>query len=258
MCQFRISNFGFRILTLVWLLVFYPLSFILYPLNGMAYSLMDVQQEYLQGNYEAAIEKARSLPEAPPTLYFLGLAYTKVQDYPRARYFLRKLAGRFPGSDLYEAGLIKLADTYFLEKDYPNAKKIYQKIIEKRPSLNDKALIYLRLAQIASREGQWSQKRKYLKTIKDNYSRSPEMKYVKVLEGWGDFFTVQVGAFSDKQNAQALCAELKNAYPAYLSEDKSESYPVYKVRVGKYNDRATAEKVSRQLLEEGYPARIYP
>ena len=84
------------------------------------------------------------------------------------------------------------------------------------------------------------------------------MKFVKVLDSLGDFFTIQVGAFSERKNALALANELDQSCNSYIVEDRKGSFPIYKVRVGKYKERFEAQKVSKDLLDKGYPARIYP
>ena len=246
----RISHFGFRILIVM------LLSSLLFP-KAWSLSITDVHKEYLQGNYEEAIRSAKNLRENDEVLYFLGLAYIKIGNYSKARIFLRKLIGRFPNSKFYNSGMIKIADSYFLDKDYSKAKVLYLEI-EKKGVSGNMPLALLRLAQIASREGRWSEKGKYLRRIKSKYPGASEIKFVKVLEAFGDFFTIQVGAFSVKTNARSLVEELKNEYSSYMVEDKEGSYPIYKVRVGRFKSRYEAMKVSSKLLNAGYPTRIYP
>ncbi|MCF7907477.1 MAG: tetratricopeptide repeat protein [Candidatus Omnitrophica bacterium] len=226
--------------------------------NVWAVSLEEAQQDYLLGNYEEAIVKARRLHENDETLYFLGLAYTKTADYERARAYLDKLIDRFPGSDFRNLAMMKLADTYFLQKDYDKAKELYQIIESKCLKLENPSLLFLRLAQIASRRGEWEDKGKYLELIKKKYPNSPEMYFVKTLEEYGDFFTIQVGAFSQKKNAVLLKDEVTCESKAYIVEGKSGAYPIYKVRVGKFKKRYDADKVAQDLRSQGYPASIYP
>lgn len=240
------------------LMRFFTFSLLLfYSSAAFALSITDVHKDYLLGNYEEAIKNAKSLREDDQALYFLGLAYIKSGHYSAARAPLRKLIRRFPNSKFYDLGMIKIADTYFLSKDYIRAKELYCEI-EKRKISNGMPLVLLRLAQIASRNGSWSEKDKHLRRLKSKYPGASEIKFAKVLESLGDFFTIQVGAFSVRSNGWALVEELKNKYSAYIIEDKKSSYPIYKVRVGKFKSRSEAQKVSLKLLNEGYPAQIYP
>jgi len=248
---FRISKLGFRILTIILLLL-------CLPLRAWASSITDVHKEYLFGNYEEAIKIAKDLRESDETLYYLGLSYIKIADYLRARTSLRRLVRRFSDSLFYVPGMIKIADTYFLEKDYLKAEELYLEIEQRSSSDDFMPAVLLRLAQIASRQGKWDEKTKYIKRIKSKYPKASEMKFVKVLEVLGDFFTIQVGAFSVRKNALLLVEELKDDYSPYIVKEKKGNYLLYKVRVGRFKNRYDVQKVSSKLLNEGYPARIYP
>ena len=233
---------------------------IVYGLNVSAWalSITDIHKEYLQGNYAEAIRKAKDLRESDESLYYLGLSYIKIGSYSKARTPLRRLIRRFSSSQFYELGMIRIADTYFLEKDYSRAKDLYLEIKERSPSSDNMPLVLLRLVQIASREGKWGEKGKYIKCIKSKYPKAAEMKFIKVLETLGDFFTIQIGAFNIKKNALSLAEKLKGEYSSYIVKEKKGNYLFYKVRVGRFKNRYDAQKVSSKLLNEGYPARIYP
>ncbi len=221
-------------------------------------SLRDAQKDYLLGDYSEAIRKARALRETDASLYFLGLAHIKTAEYLRARGYLGKLTRNFSRSQFYESGLIKLADSYFLEGNNQKAKKLYQKIEKEHFFSGNMSLVFLRLAQIAARQGNWEEKNEYLELIKKKYPQSSEIKFVKRLMSYGDFFTVQVGAFSSLKNARTLREDLKPSYQSYITEDKNSKVTLYKVRVGKFKKRFVAEKTAKELSKQGYPARIYP
>jgi len=226
--------------------------------GSFAASLAEAQKDYLQGDYESAIVKAKTLRVNPDNLYFIGLAYMKINDYKNARIYFRSLVKNFQYSRLYPWGLVRLADTYFFQKEYDDAFSLYKKINEEYITSDIEPRVLLRLAQLASKKGLWQEKNKYINSIKSKYPHCPEMKFVKILESLGDFFTIQVGAFSERKNALSLADELSQDYYSYIIEDKKGSFPIYKVRVGKYKDRFEAQKVFDALLNKGYPAHIYP
>lgn len=234
------------------------LFFVLLPVAAYPFTLIDAHRDYLRGNYEEAVYKTKNLPKNEETLYFLGLVYTKMGNYSKARVFLRKLIKQFPGTELSKQGKIKLANTYFLTENYSKAKKMFKDIEKRCRRLDNMSLVLLRLAQISSRQGEWEEKQKYLERVKGKYPSSSEMKFVDILESYGDFFTIQIGAFSQEKNALSLVGELGKGYQVCVVKDTKGSYPLYKVRVGKYKDRRNAQKASLKLINEGYPARIYP
>lgn len=249
--MFRISDFEFRILTSLLILLF------LSP-TAYALSLTDAQKEYLSRNYEEAIAKAERLRETDQVLYFLGLAHIKINAYSEARQYLRKLIKRFPDSYFYGRGLIKLADTYFFQKDYQEAGELYRQMKDESAAAECRPLVFLRLAQVSARQGDWPRKKEYIKLLKGQYPKSPEAEFARILDSYGDFFTIQVGAFSEKKNALGLLNELNADYKAYIVKDKKGGYLLYKVRVGKFKTRYDVEKTAAQLRDQGYPASIYP
>ena len=228
------------------------------PLAAYSLSIADVHKEYIQGNYEEAIRIVKNLRESDETLYCSGLSHIKIGNYSKARISLRRLLRRFPESSFYDPGMVKIADTYFLQKDYSRAKELYLEIEQRSPSGDFMPVVLLRLAQITSRQGKWDERSKYIRRIKSKYPKASEMKFVKVLEALGDFFTIQVGAFSVRKNALLLVEELKEEYSPYIVKEKKGSYILYKVRVGRFKNRYDAQKVWSELLNQGYPARIYP
>lgn len=238
------------ILTAIFVLTFLSLAY--------SSSLGEAYKDYLNNDYEEALQKAKALKQNDETLYFLGLVYTKIANYPRARECLIFLTNNYPRSKFNEQGTIKLADTYFLEGDLSRARQLYENLEKKSTASNYLSLVYLRLSQIAEKEGRWEDKKRYINLLKDKYPSSNELLVADTLRGQEDFFTIQIGAFSDSRNAVNLKNDLDNKYDAYILEDKSGSYVLYKVRVGKFKDRKEAERTWGRLVKQGYPARIFP
>ena len=77
---------------------------------------------------------------------------------------------------------------------------------------------------------------------------------LQVLSG-GDpqsgFFTVQVGAFKDRDNADRLRDKLRGEYsPVFIQQVDLESGLFYRVRVGKVSGEPGAQKLSDELREK--------
>ena len=238
--------------------LFLVLWFLACCLPLYAASMEDVYKDYLNNDYEKALQKAKALKQNDEVLYFLGLVYTKIGNFPQAREYLILLTNNYPRSKLYEQGTIKLADTYLLERDLSRARPLYEGIEKKSVASNYLPLVYLRLSQIAAKEGRWEDKKRYINLLKEKYPLSNELILAGTLKEHGDFFTIQVGAFSNSKNAINLKNELDEKYDVYILEDKNENYVLYKVRVGKFNDRKEAERMWGRLVKHGYPARIFP
>ncbi len=89
------------------------------------------------------------------------------------------------------------------------------------------------------------------KGAKGTSKKTPPSAFVPVNYLKGNF-TVQVGAFQDKDNAERLKAKLatrfSNAHIAAYSDPRGT---FYRVRVGKFSDLNAAETFSRELMQMG-------
>jgi outer membrane protein assembly factor BamD (BamD/ComL family) len=179
----------------------------------------------------------------------------KNRKLSRAREYFVLLTENYPGSKFYEQGAVKLADTFFLEGNFERAQQLYENIEKKPSASNYLSLVYLRLSQIAEKQGRWDDKKKYISILKEKYPSSNELIVADMLEEREDFFTIQVGAFSDSRNAVNLKNELDEKYDTYIIEDKSGNYALYKVRVGKFKDRKEAERTGENC-QTRYPENL--
>lgn len=81
----------------------------------------------------------------------------------------------------------------------------------------------------------------------DRYVR--EVKYASS----GGPYTVQVGAFTEKENALRLKESLELKYrDVYISEATIKEVTFYRVRVGKFQSRKEALSLGKTLANEGY------
>jgi DedD protein len=70
---------------------------------------------------------------------------------------------------------------------------------------------------------------------------------------------VQLGSFSNKQNAERLAADLRaSGYAAFLSQLNDGDSPLHRVRVGPQKDRENAESVATKLASEGHKGQVVP
>ena len=72
-------------------------------------------------------------------------------------------------------------------------------------------------------------------------------------------WAVQLGSFSNKQNAEKLAADLrKQGYAAFLSQLKTSSGQLHRVRIGPQKDRESAEAMAARLLKVGHKGQVLP
>lgn len=72
-------------------------------------------------------------------------------------------------------------------------------------------------------------------------------------------FAVQLGSFSNRENAERLAADLrKEGYAAFLSQIDTPDGSLHRVRVGPQKDRESAESVAARLSAAGHKGQVVP
>lgn len=72
-------------------------------------------------------------------------------------------------------------------------------------------------------------------------------------------WAVQLGSFSNKQNAEKLAADLrKQGYAAFLSQLGTDEGRLHRVRIGPQKDRQSAEAMAARLLKVGHEGQVVP
>jgi len=72
-------------------------------------------------------------------------------------------------------------------------------------------------------------------------------------------FAVQLGSFSNRDNAEKLAADLREkGFAAFLSQLGTSGGALQRVRIGPLADRDAAERVAAQLARAGYEGQVVP
>ncbi len=72
-------------------------------------------------------------------------------------------------------------------------------------------------------------------------------------------WAVQMGSFANKSNAERLAVDLREkGFAAFLSQLKTSSGQLHRVRIGPQKDRSSAESVSAQLNRAGHKGQVVP
>ena len=106
----------------------------------------------------------------------------------------------------------------------------------------------------------WGKAREFLQKILTEYPESFESRVARQLLDEKQYFTVQVGAFLEKERAEKLVSDLiKRQEYAYTIETKTADGKLfYRVRVGHMTALKDAQELEVKLSGFGYPTRIYP
>lgn len=83
----------------------------------------------------------------------------------------------------------------------------------------------------------------------DRAAEAPPPALVSQTPAWA----VQLGAFSNRDKAEQLVADLrKRRYAAFLLEYRASGQVLYRVRVGPEQDRARAQEIAARLAKDGF------
>jgi len=87
----------------------------------------------------------------------------------------------------------------------------------------------------------------------------PRTETAKPAASTTGMWAVQLGSFSNKQNAEKLAADLrKQGYAAFLSQLNTSSGPLHRVRIGPQKDRESAEAMAARILKVGHKGQVLP
>jgi len=72
-------------------------------------------------------------------------------------------------------------------------------------------------------------------------------------------WAVQLGSFSNKENAEKLAADLrKQGYAAFLSQLTTDAGTLHRVRIGPQKDREAAEAMASRLAKANHKGQVLP
>ena len=72
-------------------------------------------------------------------------------------------------------------------------------------------------------------------------------------------WAVQLGSFSERENAERLAVELKELkFAAFLSQAPTESGSLHRVRIGPLKDRESADVMAERLQKAGHKGQVVP
>ncbi|MDJ0751377.1 MAG: SPOR domain-containing protein [Woeseiaceae bacterium] len=72
-------------------------------------------------------------------------------------------------------------------------------------------------------------------------------------------WAVQLGSFSNKENAERLASDLRSqGYAAFISEVSTTSGQMHRVRIGPQKDRPGAEQMAARLARVGHDGKVVP
>jgi tetratricopeptide (TPR) repeat protein len=162
--------------------------------------------------------------------------------------------------DLSDQATVGVISSYYLGGDYREALKRAHQLLSQHPESNYLSLIYLKIARANLKLRNWEPAQRFLTKIVTDFPDSLEAYTAKKLLEEKQFFTVQVGAFLDRDRALNMIEDLraKGQYGYIVETQDKKGNKFYRVRVGELASLGSAEKLEQKLSTLGYPTIIYP
>jgi len=235
--------------------------------RGALKAFEEVQRLYLAADIHGTLSRGNAFLDryhrsryTDDVLHLLALTYLSQGKPSHARHALHKIKLNYPRSDLNDQVDLALGDTYARLGVRKKAIRIWSRALTEYPRTPYGALYHERLATAYQREGQFNLARRHFETLVNSYPNSLEShKAHKVLSENELYFTIQVGSFSKRQNADKLLGGLRErGMQPYLSQRANGSRTYYRVRVGRFDSRKEAELLASRLRKKGYLTKIYP
>ena len=218
-----------------------------------------VLKDYARAIRLANVALAKGSSWEERILFLLGEAYIGEGSLVKARETFRSLYKKYPSSFYTKKAILRIADSYYLESNYTQAKKIYNFFLSRYPKDSLLSYAYLHLIYCEEKLGNWDLKRRYMNILRREFPNSIEATKLEELKLRGFKFVIQIGAFLEKKNALSLLKSLKKkGFSPYIEEEKKNGKIFYKVRVGEFLNRKDAQEKLEALLKKGFPARIFP
>ncbi|MFC1713345.1 tetratricopeptide repeat protein [Candidatus Poribacteria bacterium] len=242
------------------------------------------QSYYLQGEYNKALDHYGkiiiSYPEDEtywPARYWKCRSLMAKGDYEEAMSALRTLEGSGSGEMGKDMILMSIGNCYLGMKDYEHAADTYRSLTKSMPDSRRVPSAYLLLAKSLQYLNKLEEAKGFYRKVIESYGQSieaqqaqqhlnslsapqpafPSLESVKRKPAAPEavkeirtpaYFSIQVGAFSSKGNAESLARQLrKKGYTVDIIPPASGKSRLYRIWIGRYKTRAGALSAARRL-----------
>lgn len=268
----RVKGQAIRVKLLLFSLALSAFGFQLSPVHaepGHA-SFAQAEKLFLEGRYEHVIYRVDELiasgsRQVDELLFLKGLAQLKSNLFKDARVSFRRVISKFPKSKRAFDAHIGVGDSYFLGSDDIDAAiSAYQDILNRYPNDKNIPVVYYRMGNCFKKIGSNDKAAEYFNKVKTLAPLSFESRMIpgfvssKVPQAASKgHFSVQVGSFKNKRNAEKLVSKLsKEGFDSFMEIPVSSSDRLYRVKVGRLDSKKEAEVLASRLKARGYSTRI--
>jgi len=236
-----------------------------------------IEKYFLEGKYNAVISESEELISSgsgrKDELYYIkGLSELKANRFSDARTSFNHIISNYSWSKKAFDARLGLGDSYFLQGDNTGALNVYNDMAGRYPSDKNISIVYNRLSLCYARMGIRAKADSYYGMVKEKAPLSFEARSTPAISapsqastgrnaassdaGTGKY-SVQVGSFKNKRNADRLARKLAaHGHESYVEIPVFSRDKFYRVKVGKFSSKGDASKTASKLESEGYHIKV--
>ncbi len=216
---------------------------------------------FLRGEYDRVVLEADRLigmRRAREEIWYLrSLSFLKLNRFDEARKGFEYILYRFPGGKRVFDSHLGIGDSFFLKGDIDKAIEKYKEILNRYNKDNNLGIVYFKLGNCYKNRGLSDKATWCFKKVETLYPLTFEAKMLPSIAKAKSYFTVQVGAFKNRRNAEKLVRRLSGqGYVARLYPESDSGGTFYKVRTGKTPSRHVVDDLASRLKRDGYKTKI--
>lgn len=223
---------------------------------------LDKSQEALD-EYQKVLNGAPDSPWAPKALLGTGNAYLKMKKYQDAEKQYLKILDQYHYYDELNLVYLKLGQAYESEQKWKEAHAAYQTLIQQYPQAFEVSEARGRLQELEKQHADLPRAPEAqapeptpttaIVSVQPTPTAVPEEEMVDMPNTISKPFHVQIGVYSKKFYVDKARKIVKKAgYKSYVVTVRAKDmpYPMYKVRVGNFADKASAQKLANELTKK--------
>ncbi|NWF49531.1 MAG: tetratricopeptide repeat protein [Ignavibacteriaceae bacterium] len=144
---------------------------------------------FSKGSYREAIEKYSKVNTDAPVvanlaLYGKAYSYFNLADYENASYYFSDFNKKFPKDSKVVDAKLRLADSYYGNKNYEASSKIYKELFQTGGSAIDNPYVYYQYAQALFKSGNSSQAINEFRNLQQKFPASEYSDEALFTVGW--------------------------------------------------------------------------
>ncbi len=206
------------------------------------------------------VVKDENNPRIAEAYYYLGRLSLAPDS---AISFYRKVITKYPQSRYADVAHLEIAKIHFARKDFNNTIITLNQLLRTFPDtgVKDEVLFWLGVSYISS--GKKEEGTRILQDLRTTYPKSVwSERTLRVIPGAEPavgqaYFTVQVGSYRDKDNAETFAGEIRSqGFDVQVVEAFVKGNTYFRVWVGKFASREDADTFSLKLDALGIKGNV--